>query len=230
MSYLWHTFLYDPILNALIALYNGPAGQNLGLALIELTVVVRVFLLPFTGLALRARRRYEALWPEVQALEQSHKNDPVRRSEAIRQLLRSHHIRPWAKAFMFGLQFLVLIILYRVFVDAVRHNDFTGLYSWNEKPDFLDRNFLGFDLAAHSVIWAGVVGWLLYLDLWLEDRKSPAKITNRDVIYRVAFPSASFLILYVLPSGKSVFVLTSIIFSLMIDGVIHIFRTKRQPN
>lgn len=230
MSYLWHTLLYDPLLNALIALYNGPAGQNLGIALIELTVLLRIFLMPLTIISFRARRRYDALRAKTHTIEQTHKNDSVRRKEAIRALLKQHHINPWAKASLLGIQFVALIVLYRVFRDAVRGNDFSGLYSWNAAPDFLNRTFLGFDLSERHLIWPAVIGLLLYLDLWFEQRQHRAVLTRSDVIYSAAFPGASFLVLYALPSGKSIFVLTSILFSLIIEAVHKVFvRPKSAP-
>ena len=227
MNFLWHTFLYNPLLNALIALYNGPAGQNLGIAVIELTVLIRIVLLPFTVIAVRAHHRYDTLRHELGHIETSYRNDRVRRKQALRSLLEKHNIKPWPKAFIFGMQFIVLIVLYRVFVDAVRGNDFTGLYAWNQAPDFLNRSFFGFDLAAHSIIWASIVGVLVYFDVWLERRHNRENLPNGDVFYRIGFPIAIFLVLYALPAAKSIFVLTSFLFSLLIvDGFEKMFHKK----
>lgn len=228
MAYLWHTFLYDPVLNALIAFYNGPGMQNLGVAVIELTVVLRVFLLPLTIVSIRTRRRYDELREKIHSVEVTFKNDSVRRKEVIRSLLHQYHINPWAKASAISIQFIALVVLYRVFVDAVKKNDFTGLYSWNHGPDFLNRTFLGFDLAVHSIFWAGLVAVVLYLDLWVEQRRHRATLTNGDVVYRVAFPLTFGLVLYALPSGKSVFVLTSLFFSIIIETLRRLFtHTKK---
>ncbi len=229
MNYLWHTFLYDPLLNALIALYNGPARQNLGIALVELTVLLRILLLPLTVISWRARTRYDSLRHKVHVLEETHRNDAERRKEALRELLKRHHINPWAKASVLAIQFVVLIVLYQVFVDAVRHNDFTGLYIWNTAPDFLNTRFLGLDLSHRSIIWPALIGILLYLDLWLDQRKRRGTLTNSDVAYRVTFPTASLLILYALPTGKSVFVLTSILFTLIIEGVRKVLFRPKSP-
>lgn len=217
MMYIWETFFYNPVLNALIALYNGPANQNLGIALIELTVALRIVLIPLSILSIRARLRYDRMRYYIHRLEETHKNDHVKQKEELRKLLKKNHINPWAKATALGIQFVMLIILYRVFVGAVRGHDFTGLYEWNAMPDFLNTMFLGFDLAAQSVVWSGAIGVILYFDLWLGQMKRRDTLTNSDVIFRIAFPLATTVVLYLLPTGKSVFVLTSIIFSLIID-------------
>ena len=41
MHHLWHDFLYTPLLNVLMYLYGGPAEENLGLAVVMLTVMLR---------------------------------------------------------------------------------------------------------------------------------------------------------------------------------------------
>ncbi len=219
MGNIWHVYFYDPILNLLVLLYNGPAQRNLGLALIELTILVRVVLLPFTLISLRAASRFERLRRKVFSLEEAHKNDPVRRRESIRHLLEKHHINPWAKAAVLGFQFVVLIVLYRVFLSAIRHQDFTGLYLWNQAPDFLDPQVLGFDLTNHNPILPAVIGFLLYAELHLEQGKHRSTLTNRDVIFRLIFPLSVFFALYALPAGKSIFVLTSIIFTFIIEWI-----------
>lgn len=226
MSFLWHTFLYNPLLNGLIALYNGPARQNLGVAIIELTVIIRILILPLTVVAIRARSRYELMQPELERIEDSYRNDSINRKMAIRTLLARHHIRPWAKAFIFGLQFIVLVVLYSVFVEAVRGGNFAGLYSWNQAPDFLNPMFFGSNLSAHSIVWAGVIGALLYFDIWLEQRKHGGPRSNGEVWYRIFFPILFTLVLYALPAGKSVFVLSSFVFSLLIDGIVRLFGGK----
>lgn len=230
MNYLWQTFLYEPVLNVLIWLYNNIAGQNLGLALIELTIALRFALLPFTIVSMRATSRYNHLRKKIHDLETSHKDDPVLRKESLRRLLAEHHISPWAKAIVLGIQFLVLIVLYGVFVTAVATNDYSGLYFWNITPDFLNTKFFGLDLSTRSLLWSGVIGIFLYIDLWFSQRKQRDTVTNRDVFYRVAFPLMVFVLLYLLPTAKSVFVLTSMLFTVIIE-VIHwiFFRPKNPP-
>lgn len=226
---LWHTYLYDPLLNLLIFLYNGSANRSLGLALIEFTVLIRVFLLPFTVLSLRASARFDRLRRKVARLEETHKNDRVARKEAIRRLMERHHINPWAKASALGIQFLILIILYRVFITAVRGHNFEGLYSWNIAPDFLLTHFFGVDLAVRSLIFPAIVGFILYAELRHEQRAHAASITNRDVAFRLIFPLIAFALLYALPAGKSIFVLTSVLFTVIMEGAYHLFMRGRHP-
>ncbi len=229
LTYLWHTYLYDPLLNLLIFLYNGSANRSLGVALIEFTVLIRIFLLPLTILSLRASDRFDRLHRKVARLEDVYKNDRIARKEAIRRLIERHHINPWAKASVLSVQFLILIILYRVFITAIRGHNFIGLYSWNTSPDFLDPNFWGINLAIRGAILPAIIAFILFLELHFEHRKHAHAITNRDVAFRLLFPLTVFVLLYLLPAGKSIFVLTSVVFTVIMDGIYHLFMRGKTP-
>jgi Preprotein translocase subunit YidC len=59
---MYHNFVYQPILNTLLWLY-GVLGNNLGLAIIVLTLLVRFILIPFTpppNALSQAHRRFKA--------------------------------------------------------------------------------------------------------------------------------------------------------------------------
>ena len=69
MGHFWHDYLYTPLLNFLFFLYSGPAFGNLGVAVIELTVLLRTVLLPLTILEERSRYRFEKLNRRFESIE-----------------------------------------------------------------------------------------------------------------------------------------------------------------
>ena len=46
MSFIFHEFLYRPLVNGLVLLYNSIAFKDLGVAILLLTVVIRFILYP----------------------------------------------------------------------------------------------------------------------------------------------------------------------------------------
>jgi YidC/Oxa1 family membrane protein insertase len=219
LGWLWNHYLYAPVFNALIWLYNGPAEQNLGLAVIYLTLCLRFALLPFTVLSERNNHIYAQVEEQIAEIERTYKNDEEKQKERIRELLRERHISPWAKSLALAVQALVFILLYQVFMDGIRMNRFDVLYASVEHPDIVFTNFLGTDLGKRSTIWAGVVGVWLYLEIALDQRKRKETVTKAELFYRIAFPAFSFLALYILPSVKSIFILTSMSFSFIIASL-----------
>ena len=218
MSVFWHDYLYTPLLNFLIFLYNGPALGNLGLAVIELTVLLRVVLLPLTILDERSRAQYERLSRRIEAIERDFKTDHIKQKEKIRELLREHKVSYWSKVLVLGVQLLVLILLYQVFIGGIRFTAHEALYSWVSAPVHVNTDFFGFNLADHSVFWPAVVGVLLFLEIYAVQKQREHLVTRSDVMYLILFPIFSFVILLLLPMVKSIFVLTSMLFSMFIFG------------
>jgi YidC/Oxa1 family membrane protein insertase len=227
---IWHDFLYAPLLNVLIYLYNGIAGQNLGVAVIFLTIALRIALLPFTVASVRNEEVYEQMNKKVEVIKKAFKNDPVMQRQEIREFLRKNSIHPWAKAIVLGVQVLVLVLLYQVFLGGINYTKLTELYSWVVRPDFVNTGFLGFDIGERrSLLWPALVGIVLYFEIHFEQRKRKSTLLGSDIVYKYFFPFFSFLALYILPIAKSIFILTSLVFSITMGWTLRKIFHGREP-
>lgn len=221
---IWHDFLYQPLLNLLIFIYNNYTNFNLGLAVIYLTVLLRLALLPFTFASERDKLRWERLNLEVKKIKGDYKKDPILMKEMVRGALKKYQIRPWSKTVILGIQLLVLVVLYQVFMGGI-NNKFNDLYNGVVAPDFVQLTFLpikglnfsGFNLAATKDLFLpALVGIILYLEIYLSQRVRSEILARSDIAFRFFFPFFSFVVLYYLPTVKSVFILTSMFFSITI--------------
>jgi len=228
LSWFWTTCLYTPLFNALIWLYNGVAEQHFGWAIILLTVALRILLLPLSILSERNKHIYARVEEEIKEIERAFKNDAEQMKDRIRELLRRHRVSPWARTASLGLQALVLIVLYQVFMAGINMNNFDVLYPSVSAPDFVYTYFLGSDLGKRSWFWSAFVGVWLFLEISSEQRRHDKEtITKADQFYRVAFPVFSFLALFLLPAAKSIFILTSMAFSFIIASLGRLFAKKK---
>lgn len=212
----WHDSLYTPLLNFLMFLYAGPAFGNLGLAVIELTVVLRLILLPLSILDERNRFRYEKLDRRIEEIERDFKADHVMRKEKIRELLRAHKVNYWSKVIVIGAQLMVLILLYQVFIGGIRFTSQEVLYSWVTAPIAVNTYFFGFDLAERSLFWSGIVAALLFMQIYTVQKQREHLVTKSDVMYLFLLPLFTLVILFVLPMVKALFILTSMIVTMVI--------------
>lgn len=208
MTDAWNGYLVHPLLDTLLFLYRTLAFGNLGVAVIELTVLLRLALLPLTVLAERSSARYERLSEDVAAIQGQYKNDPVLANEQIRELLKKRKINPWAKATVLLVQLAVLLALYQVFTR--------GALSPEVVP-----TFFGMSLVARNVWWALAVGAVLYFEIAHEQRQVEHLLGKQDAIYRYAFPLFSVVVLSMLPMVKALFVLTSMAFSFLVSRIRH---------
>jgi YidC/Oxa1 family membrane protein insertase len=229
MGVFWHDYLYNPLLNFLIFLYNGPALGNMGVAVIELTVLLRIVLLPLSILDERNRFRYEKLDRSVETLKRDFKDDPIKMKEKIRELLRHHKVNYWSKIGLLGIQLLVLVLLYQVFVGGVRFTRHEVLYSWVQDPGVVNTMFLGYNLAEHSLLWPALVAGLLFVDIYTVQKQREHLVTKSDVMYLFTFPLATFVLLALLPMVKSVFILTTMLFTIFIFALRKAFFKVKLP-
>ncbi len=213
-SNIWSTYLYDPLINILVWLYNGPAGENIVWAVILLTVLLRVLLLPLSIITEKNKAKFVMLKEKFDAIQKKFKNDPVQRKMEIRTLLRENKFSPWAKAVLLGIQVLVFIVLYQVFIGGVKGKISSAiLYSWVDFPVAINTDFYGFNAAEKSMFWALVVGVFIMFQVRSEFKSRRGKLTKRDMYYSILFPGSVVIFLLLLPMVKSMFILTTLVFS-----------------
>ncbi|KKT72339.1 MAG: Membrane protein insertase, YidC/Oxa1 family [Microgenomates group bacterium GW2011_GWA2_44_7] len=121
MIELWTTILYQPIINGLIFLYQS-LGQNLGLAIIALTALIRLILVPFTNSSLRAAKKMQELAPEIAKLKDLHKDNKTAFASAQMELYKKHGANPAAGCLPQIIQLIVLIALYQAFNQVLTTN------------------------------------------------------------------------------------------------------------
>lgn len=219
VSLVWYKFLYIPLINVLVWLYNGAAGENIVWAVILLTVILRTLLLPLSIISERNKVRYRKLGEKFDQINKKFKGDPVERKNQIRKLLRQNKFSPWAKAVVLGIQVLVFVLLYQVFLGGVKGKvSLSILYSWVDFPVFINTQFYGFNASERSIFWAAVVGGFLLLQVLLEQRRRRDGLTKKDLYYTILFPGSVFIFLLLLPMVKSIFLLTTILYSAIISS------------
>ncbi|HOX61214.1 MAG TPA: YidC/Oxa1 family membrane protein insertase [Candidatus Magasanikbacteria bacterium] len=229
---IWHDFLYQPLFNALIWIYNNWTSYNFGWAVVYLTILLRFALLPFTILSERAATKNAALHREVHKLERELRNDPVLKKEEIRKILRARHVTPWSKIVVLGTQLLVLVLLYQVFIRGITGEKVMKiLYPFVNFPGAINLDFYGFNLGAvHTLFWPAAVAILLMAEIYIDYRsKHDIKLNKADLLYFIAFPAASFLLLWWLPMVKSLFILSSMCFSIIIHQIMKLFFRAPKP-
>ena len=213
MAWFWQNVLVAPLFNLLIWLYESVAFGNMGVAVIELTVILRFLLLPLTVVGEREEMEYEKLEKEVDGVIKQFKGDTVAAHEQVREMLKQKRINPWAKSAVLFIQLIVLFVLYRVFISGIQAR-LDLLYPFVAPPQLPINNlFFNFDIGIRNFWWALSVGIYLYIEIVIEQRKIEHLLGPRDAVFRYAFPVFSVVILWVLPMVKSIFILTSMTFS-----------------
>ncbi len=117
---MWHTLLYQPLINALIGFYQ--LFGNLGWAIISLTLTIRLLLLPLTLPALKTAQAMKELAPKLGKLKKKYKKDKQKLAQAQMDLYRSAGIKPMAGLLPQVVQIVILIALFQAFRQVLSNN------------------------------------------------------------------------------------------------------------
>ncbi len=220
---IWNDILYQPLFNALIFIYNNWTDHSFGWAIVYLTVLLRTLLVPLAIVHLVKSKKNLELDSEVKKIEQQYKNDPILKKQEIRGLLKNRRVSPWAKALSLGIQGLVVVLLYQVFIQGITGKQMLDLlYPFIAFPGTINTMFYGIDVGmVHTIFWPALVAIVLFVENYLDAKKRKVKFTKRDLNYLVLFPTSIFLVLWILPMAKALFVFTSMAFSIVVDPILN---------
>jgi YidC/Oxa1 family membrane protein insertase len=90
---LLNTFFFDPFLNVLMLL-STLLGGNLGWAIIALTLLFRLAVLPLNWKSLHSQRKMQQLKPHLDALKDKHGKDKSALAQAQMDLYKEHGVSP----------------------------------------------------------------------------------------------------------------------------------------
>ncbi len=92
---------------------------NWGVAIILLTIVVKIILLPLTQKSFRSMKEMQKLQPQISSLRQVYKDDPQRMQKEMMELYRRHKVNPLGGCFPMLLQMPVFIALFTALRGAI---------------------------------------------------------------------------------------------------------------
>ena len=111
MDYGWFYFIAIPMLYILNFL-NG-IFHNYGIAIIILTIIVKVLTLPLTLKSMVSMKEMTKIQPKVLELREKFKNDPAKLNQATMDLYREHKVNPLSGCFPLLLQIPIFFALYK---------------------------------------------------------------------------------------------------------------------
>jgi YidC/Oxa1 family membrane protein insertase len=230
MGYLYTQFLYRPLLNLLFFLYNN-VYADLGIAIILLTIIVRLVLLPLFYKSAKDQTILQKIAPRIQELQKIHKEDKERQVKEIMAVYKEHRVNPFSGFLFIIIQLPILIALYGVFLRGIKTLDGSLLYSFVHIPQNINYHFLGLiDLSSHSVVLVALAAITQYLQSYFllkaagrsgkkVGETSMAERMGRQMMY--IGPLLSLVILWPLPSAVALYWLTTSAFSVIQQIVIN---------
>ncbi|MBZ9572737.1 membrane protein insertase YidC [Patescibacteria group bacterium] len=156
--------LYQPLLNALILLYTYLPGHDFGIAVIVLTLIMKLILHPSSLHAIRSQKALSTLQPKIKEIQRKYKNNKQEQARATMELYKKEKISPFSGCLPLLLQLPILIALYQVFLKGLKPEVLTAsLYSFVPNPGEVIPTFLGIvNLAQPNFLLALTAGILQF--------------------------------------------------------------------
>lgn len=222
----FNTILYQPLFNALVFLYQYIPGHDFGIAVIALTLIIRIVLYPLMAKSIRSQKVMSEIQPKVQEIQKKYKEDKEKQAKETMALYKKEKVNPFGGCLPLLVQLPILIALYRVFWKGMQPETMDFLYSFVPNPGAVDPTFLGMiNLAEASILLAIVAGISQFFQtkMLMPKMKQPvgqggqmsqfSGMMQKQMLY--FFPILTVFILWRLPSAIGIYWIVTALFTIL---------------
>ncbi|MBI3556891.1 MAG: membrane protein insertase YidC [Deltaproteobacteria bacterium] len=201
----WFTVFAYPMLTALKWFYKYL--HNFGLAIILLTVLVKLLTYPLTLKSMKSMKQMQRIQPQLTRLREKHKDDKEKLNKEMLQLMKANGYNPMSGCLPMFIQMPIFVALYNVLYGAI---------------DLYGQPFFGWihDLSAKDPFY--VTPALLVLMMFVQQKMTPSTAADPAqqrmmMMMPVVF---GFMMLW-LPSGLTLYMLVNSVVSVLQQVVIN---------
>lgn len=168
IHYGWFDIIAKPLLVVLKWIHGFV--HNWGLAIIVLTVLIKLAFWPLSQKSYRSMKEMQKLQPKLAALKEKHKGDTTKLNQEMLTLYRTYKVNPMGGCLPMLAQIPVFIALYQALQYSIelRHAPFL---LWINDLSAPDRLAVGFDIP--YVGGLPVLTLLMGASMWLQQKMTP---------------------------------------------------------
>lgn len=239
MINIFNTLFYEPLYNGLIFLISVVPGADLGIAIVLLTLAVKLLILPLAHKSVKSQAKIKIIEPEVKEIKNKFNKDKQEQAKKVMELYKKHGVNPFTGCFLVLVQLPIILALYWVFFKGLGSINTEILYSFVKIPQNINTQFLGIiDMMGKSVPLALIAGIAQYYQMKLSlppqtpdiDKKNKTELSFKDEFIknmstqmRYVLPVFVFFIAYTISAAVALYWATNNTFS-----VIHELVVKKQ--
>ena len=207
--------LAEPLLDLLRLIYSYVG--NYGVAIIILTIIVRLLLFPLTFKGMKSMKRMQQLSPRMKKLQAKYKNNKEKLNKEMMELYRKNRVNPLGGCLPMLLQIPVFFALYSSLSSAVelRHAPFMFWISDLSQPDGLGITPL-------------LMGASMYFQQKLTPQTAMMDPTQAKVMQMLPFIFTIFT--FTFPSGLTLYWVTSNVLSIAQQQIINRIKTPEMQD
>jgi len=174
MAQLWNTLLFQPILNLLVFIYNVIPGSDIVLAIIIMTILIKLVLYPFSIKSIKSQKALQDIQPKIEALKVKYKDQKELLAKEMMELYKNEKVSPFSSCLPLLIQFPFLIAVYQVFRTGLSNGSLDALYPFVTNPETLNPIAFGFlNLSEPQIVLAILAGAAQYIQVRMLSTKKP---------------------------------------------------------
>jgi len=182
---------------------------NYGLAIIAITICIRLAFFPLANFSFRSMAKMKALQPEMVRLKELHKNDKMKLQQEMMALYKKEKVNPMSGCLPILVQIPVFFALYKVLFVTIEMRQMP-FYGWirdlSERDPTSIFNLFGllpYDVPSFLVIGAWPVA--MGVSMWVQQKLNPAPTDAIQAKIFMFFPLFLTVILAPFPSGLVIY-------------------------
>ena len=225
LSNLFHSVLFQPLFNILIVFYLFIPGNDFGIAIIALTLLVKIILYPLGAKAVKTQRDFSRIQPLLKEIQEKYKDDKETQSKEIMNLYKKEKVNPFSPLLTLIIQLPILWALYWVVQQGLQAPQASILYSFIPAPSEINPFFLKIiDLSKPNWIFAVVAAALQFWQVKTAVVKQKADKNNKSKKTDISkmmekqmqyfTPAFTLLILFNFPSAIGLYWIVNTLFTI----------------
>ena len=202
-------WLADMMAWAVQFFYNLTASlgfPSYGIAIIILTIVIKVLLLPFALKQIKSMKGMQEIQPKVAALQKKYKNDRAKLSIEMQKLYREHNISPLAGCLPLLIQMPFLVSIYYA-LQGFQYDPAHASFLWLSSLASKDPTYV-------LPILSAVSTWALSAQTAPKNAEGPQKMMTYFMPLFIGYISINF------PSGLVIYWVVSNLFQLVQQTIV----------
>ena len=224
---MYNLLIYKPLFNLLLFFYNTVSFGDLGVAIILLTLVIRLILYPLFQKSVRHQTVMQKLQPEIKKIQERHSGNRQIQGEAMMALYKEHRANPFSGILMLIVQLPILFALFSIFRNILEPITKDAVYAFVSIPGVINTHFLGLiPLEQPSIMIAvlAALGQYFQVRLGLPKYEKGAVLTSAERMGKqmaIIGPVLTISILWNFPSALGLYWLTTSLFSIVQQQIVN---------
>ncbi len=215
----WMGFLSSLILRSLLGLRN--LGLSFGLAIVAVTVVIKILFWPLTHKSASSMRKMQKLQPMVKELREKHKSEPQVMNQKVMALYREHKANPLGGCLPMLCQIPVFLALFNTLRSAIELRQSTFLWVADlSQPDTLGFMPFGFPIRPLAI--------LMGASMLLQQKMTPTSADPSQSRMMMIMSIVFIFILYRMPAGLTLYWTINQLLTIAQHGILHRMENARE--